>query len=172
VTRAAGPHTHLALPTSSARPLACHSNGLLQLLTAMPQLHGMCRTAADILARWLVLITGVSATPTWALILPPTNDCSTGTRMPGYPLTALWINSPTFDTDHRHWHRGGMFTKTPPPTELQIPATVTTLLTISALVCEDIARQSYAMVPRWRFLATFASCISSEPRAAHFRPAF
>ena len=26
-----------------------------------------------------------------------------------------------------------------------------------------------AMVPRWRF---FASCICSEPRAAHFRPAF
>jgi len=24
-------------------------------------------------------------------------------------------------------------------------------------------------VPRWRF---FASCICSEPRAAHFRPAF
>jgi len=34
---------------------------------------------------------------------------------------------------------------------------------------EDIARQSCAMVPKWRF---FASCISSEPRAAHFRPAF
>ena len=39
--------------------------------------------------------------------------------------------------------------------------------------CEDIARQSSAMVPRWRFLATFfASCICSEPPAAHFRPAF
>jgi len=38
---------------------------------------------------------------------------------------------------------------------------------------QDIARQSCAMVPRWRFLATFfASCICSEPRAAHFRPAF
>ena len=34
---------------------------------------------------------------------------------------------------------------------------------------EDMARQICAMVPRWRF---FASCISSEPRAAHFRPAF
>jgi len=31
---------------------------------------------------------------------------------------------------------------------------------------EDIARQSCAMVPRWRF---FASCIFSEPRAARFR---
>jgi len=31
---------------------------------------------------------------------------------------------------------------------------------------EDIAWQSCAMVPRWRI---FASCISSEPRAAHFR---
>ena len=39
--------------------------------------------------------------------------------------------------------------------------------------CEDIARQSCAMVPRWRFLASFfASRIFSEPRAAHFRPAF
>ena len=43
MTRAAGPHTHLALPTSSAP--ACRSNGLLQLLTAMLQLHGMCRTS-------------------------------------------------------------------------------------------------------------------------------
>jgi len=34
---------------------------------------------------------------------------------------------------------------------------------------EDIARQSCAMIPKWRF---FASCISSQPRAAHFRPAF
>ena len=40
-------------------------------------------------------------------------------------MTALWINNPGFDTDHRH--RGGMLTKTLPPTELQIPATVTTL---------------------------------------------
>ena len=40
------------------------------------------------------------------------------------------------------------------------------------LICEDVARQSCAMVPRWRFLATFfASCISNEPRAACFRPA-
>jgi len=37
------------------------------------------------------------------------------------------------------------------------------------LSSEDIARQSCAMVPKWRF---FASCISSEQRAAHFRPAF
>jgi len=41
------------------------------------------------------------------------------------------------------------------------------------LGCEDIAWQSCAMVPRWRFLTTFfGSCIFSEPRAAHFRPAF
>jgi len=39
----------------------------------------------------------------------------------------------------------------------------------TCLRSEDIARQSCAMVPKWRF---FASCISSEPRAAHFRPAF
>jgi len=41
------------------------------------------------------------------------------------------------------------------------------------LSCEDIARQSCAMVPRWRiFWRFFGSCIFSEPRAAHFRPAF
>jgi len=39
----------------------------------------------------------------------------------------------------------------------------------TCLSCEDTARQSCAMVPKWRF---FASCIFSEPRAAHFRPAF
>jgi len=39
----------------------------------------------------------------------------------------------------------------------------------TCLSCEDIARQSCAMVPRWRF---FASCIFSEPHAARFRPAF
>jgi len=39
--------------------------------------------------------------------------------------------------------------------------------------CEDIARQSYAMVRRRWFLGLFfASCIFSEPRAARFRPAF
>jgi len=37
------------------------------------------------------------------------------------------------------------------------------------LSCEDMARQSCAMVPTWRF---FASCICSEPRTAHFRAAF
>jgi len=35
-------------------------------------------------------------------------------------------------------------------------------------IVEDSARQSCAIVRRWRF---FASCISSEPRAAHFRSA-
>jgi len=37
------------------------------------------------------------------------------------------------------------------------------------LSCEDMARQSCAMVPRRRFSA---SCIYSEPRAARFTPAF
>jgi len=35
----------------------------------------------------------------------------------------------------------------------------------TCLSFEDIARHSCAMVPKWRF---FASCISSEPRAAQF----
>ena len=39
----------------------------------------------------------------------------------------------------------------------------------TCLSCEDTARQSCAMVPKWRF---FASCIFSEPSAAHFRHAF
>jgi len=39
----------------------------------------------------------------------------------------------------------------------------------TCLRCKDIAQWSCAMVPRWRL---FGSCISSEPRAAHFRPAF
>jgi len=39
----------------------------------------------------------------------------------------------------------------------------------TCLSCEDTARQSCAIMPKWRF---FASCISSEPCAAHFRPAF
>ena len=41
----------------------------------------------------------------------------------------------------------------------------------TCLSCEDKARQSYAMVPA-TFRQFFGSCISSEPRAAHFRPAF
>ena len=32
------------------------------------------------------------------------------------------------------------------------------------LSCEDIARQSYAMVPRWRFLATFLRPVFSASR--------
>jgi len=38
----------------------------------------------------------------------------------------------------------------------------------TCLSCEDIDRQSCAIVPRWRF---FASRIFSEPLAARFRPA-
>ena len=39
--------------------------------------------------------------------------------------------------------------------------------------CEDTAQQSCVMVRRWPFFCIiFASCIFSEPRAAHFRPAF
>jgi len=42
----------------------------------------------------------------------------------------------------------------------------------TCLGCEDIARQSCAMVRRWRFLATFLRPVFfSEPPAAGFRPA-
>jgi len=60
-------------------------------------------------------------------------------------MTALWINNPGFDTDHRHRHRhrGGMLTKTPPPTELQIPATVTTLTLTFDLDIQTLARFLY-----------------------------
>jgi len=41
------------------------------------------------------------------------------------------------------------------------------------LSCEVIAQRSCAMVPRLRFFGNFfGSCISSDPRAAHFRLAF
>jgi len=35
------------------------------------------------------------------------------------------------------------------------------------LNCEDIARQSCAMVPRWRFLATFLCPVFSQSRVQH-----
>ena len=37
------------------------------------------------------------------------------------------------------------------------------------LSCEDIARQSCAMVPRWRFLATFASCVFQRAACSRFQ---
>jgi len=43
------------------------------------------------------------------------------------------------------------------------------LIVDMCLICEDIARQSCALVPRLRF---FASCTFSKPHPAHFRPAF
>jgi len=43
-------------------------------------------------------------------------------------------------------------------------------LSTHALVCEYIAGQNYAMVRGQ--MAILTSCISSEPRAAHFSPAF
>jgi len=43
----------------------------------------------------------------------------------------------------------------------------------TCLSCEDMAPQNCAMMHRWRILGDFfASCISSEPFTAHFRPAF
>ena len=42
----------------------------------------------------------------------------------------------------------------------------------TCLSFEDVARQSCAMVSRWRIFGDFfTSCIFSEPRAARFRPA-
>jgi len=42
----------------------------------------------------------------------------------------------------------------------------------ACLSCEYIARQSCAMVPKWRIFGHFGSCISSEPRTAYFTAAF
>ena len=42
----------------------------------------------------------------------------------------------------------------------------------TCLSCEDIALQSCVMCADGDFLAIFASCIFSEPRATGFRPAF
>ena len=39
----------------------------------------------------------------------------------------------------------------------------------ACLSCEYIARQSCAMVTKWRIFSDFWSCISSEVRAAHFQ---
>jgi len=41
----------------------------------------------------------------------------------------------------------------------------------TCLSCEDMAPPSPRWCPDGKFLAIFASCIFSEPRAAHFRPA-
>ena len=47
------------------------------------------------------------------------------------------------------------------------------LIVDTCLNCEDTARQTSAMVPRWRFFCIiFASCTFSKPCAAHFRHTF
>jgi len=42
----------------------------------------------------------------------------------------------------------------------------------TCISCEDSAGQICATVPKWRFFASFLYSVSSELRAAHFRPAF
>ena len=37
----------------------------------------------------------------------------------------------------------------------------------TCIICEDIARQSCAMVPRWRFLATFLRPVFAASRVQH-----
>jgi len=70
------------------------------------------------------------------------------------PISAVsWKSSPYYDD---MWRRYWCLTSFFPIVD-------------TCLSCEDTAQQSCVMVPRWRF---FASCISSEPHAAHFRPAF
>ena len=67
-------------------------------------------------------------------------------------LKALRRGSHSFTCKRRYWCLTSFF-----------------LIVDTCLSSEDIAQQSCAMVPKCRF---FASCISSEPRAAHFRHAF
>ena len=40
----------------------------------------------------------------------------------------------------------------------------------TCLSCEDIAGQSFGMVPRWRLFGDFCVLYFSEPRAVRFRP--
>ena len=42
----------------------------------------------------------------------------------------------------------------------------------TCLSCKDTAQQSCPIVRRWQISASFCLCISIEPCAAHFRPAF
>jgi len=96
VTRAAGPHVHLALPTSSA-PLPATQ---MACFSCWQRWHNYTDfTAADILASRLVLTTGGSATPTWALILPPGN-----VLLNGYLDAGLPVNS-AMDEQSYLWHR-------------------------------------------------------------------
>jgi len=99
---------------------------------------------------WLTPNTGVpcsNAAKTWNLLklagVPQTNETISATSGPKF--TILW------------WH-----------VEEILLLNKFFPLVDTCFSCENIARQSCAMVPRWRF---FASCIFSKLRPAHFRPA-
>jgi len=59
-----------------------------------------------------------------------------------------------YGTRHRNRHRGGMLNKTPPPTELQIPATVTTLY-ISNSCCGETHKLLLIIRPMLMLCHTF-----------------
>ena len=50
---------------------------------------------------------------------------------------------------------------------LHLTATYSFTVTKTEISCEDIARQSCAMVPRWRFLATFFGPAFAASRVQH-----
>jgi len=89
VTQATGPHTHLALPTSSAPWLPLKWLASVADSDATTTRNVQDFTAADILASRLVLTTGGSATLTLALILPPGNAL-----LNGYLDARLPVDSP------------------------------------------------------------------------------
>ena len=78
MTRATGPHTHLALPTSSTPCLPLKWLASVADSNATTTQNVQDFIAADILASRLVLTTGGSATLTRALILPPGNALLSG----------------------------------------------------------------------------------------------
>jgi len=81
-------------------------------------------------------------------------------KLPGMPQTRKQISAvsrPKFTTLSGHVEEVLMFNKFFFP------------IVDTCLSSEDIARQSCMIVPKWQI---FASCISSELRAAHFTPAF
>jgi len=75
-----------------------------------------------------------------------------GVPQTGQPISA--VSAPKFailwDIWRRYWCLTGFFP-----------------IVDSCLSCEDIARQSCVMVPRWRFLATFLRTVFSPSRVQH-----
>jgi len=122
-----------------------------------------------------------------AVWLTPTPTTTVPCRLGGWSLTSLFnTNTATSETKYRAVMLGcpKFANRSLPLTGQSSPycgdmwrryCCVTSFFSDCQYVpysCEDMVRQSCAMVRRWRIFGDFfASCISSEPRAACFRPA-